>query len=148
MAIKKSRPHLDSSLYNCKCKIRYVPLCQILEDQKTQDAQDDGESHEETGYPVEEPEQSSETYDGHGGPYGGYAVRVKPAEYDGGRDSQCGSLCPPVAGYFLDPFYRFHNLHVFKGMPFPFPGPSCGPSPRARLSGKIPQPFWARMIFP
>ena len=46
-----------------------------LEDQKIQDAQDDGERHKNTGYPVEEPEQSPETHDGHGCPYGGYAVR-------------------------------------------------------------------------
>ena len=97
---------------------------QTSENQETQDAQDDGERHEETGYPVEEPERSPETHDGHGGPYGGYAVRVKPAEHDDCRDGQCGCPCPPVGGYLPDSFFHFHNLHVlrechsrFRGIP-------------------------------
>ena len=120
---------------------------QISEDQKTQDAQDDGERHENTGYPVEEPEQSPETHDGHGCPYGGYAVRIKPAERDGGCEGQCCRPCPPVAGYFPDFFFRFHNLHVLWECHSRFRGLSCRPPPQARFSGENTGAP-ARMIFP
>ena len=69
--------------YAAMTKSEYVPCCQISEDQETQDSQENGQSHEQAGYTVEEPEDSSETYNGHSGPYGRYAVCIEPAEYDG-----------------------------------------------------------------
>ena len=107
----------DSSI-----KSVYVPCCQISEDQETQDAQENGQCHEQAGYPVEEPEDSSETYNGHGGPYGKYAVCIEPTENDGCRDGQREGLCPPAACYLFDMFFCFHNLPVLVGIPFPFSG--------------------------
>ena len=100
----------------------YVPCCQISEDQKTQDAQEDGQCHEQAGYTVEEPEESPETDDGYGSPYGRYAVCIDPAENDGCRDGQREGSCPSAARYLFDVFFCFHNLHVLVGMPFPFSG--------------------------
>lgn len=97
----------------------YVPCCQISEDQKTQDAQEDGQCHEQAGYTVEEPEESPETDDGHGGPYRRYAVCIEPAENDGCRDGQREGSCPSAARYLSDTFFCFHNLHVFGGNAIP-----------------------------
>ena len=158
----------------------HVPYRQISEDQKTQYAQNDGQCHEKTGYKyaqndgqchektgytVEEPEESPETDDGHGGPYRRYTVGIEPAEYDGCCYGQRECPCPSAVRYLSDTFFCFHNLHVFGGNAIPgfrgflavrlhrqgfrsrFQGLSCSPPPQARFSGKIPEPR-ARMIFP
>lgn len=108
--------------YAAMTKSVYVPCCQISEDQETQNAQEDGQCHEQAGYPVEEPEDSSETHNGHGGPYGRYAVCIEPTENDGCRDGQREGLCPSAARYLFDMFFCFHNLPVLVGIPFPFSG--------------------------
>ena len=79
----------------------HVPYRQISEDQKTQYAQNDGQCHEKTGYTVEEPEESPETDDGHGGPYRRYAVGIEPAEYDG--------CCYGQRDLFFPVFIFFHK---------------------------------------
>ena len=113
----------------------HVPYRQISEDQKTQYAQNDGQCHEKTGYTVEEPEESPETDDGHGGPYRRYAVGIEPAEYDGCCYGQRECPCPSAVRYL---WRECHSR---------FQGLSCSPPPQARFSGKIPEPR-ARMIFP
>lgn len=107
----------DSSI-----KSVYVPCCQISEDQETQNAQENGQCHEQAGYTVEELEDSSETYNGHGGPYGRYAVCIEPAENNGCCYGQREGLCPPATRYLFDMFFCFHNLPVLVGIPFPFSG--------------------------
>ena len=97
----------------------HVPYRQISEDQKTQYAQNDGQCHEKTGYTVEEPEESPETDDGHGGPYRRYTVGIEPAEYDGCCYGQRECPCPSAVRYLSDTFFCFHNLHVFGGNAIP-----------------------------
>ena len=114
----------------------HVPYRQISEDQKTQYAQNDGQCHEKTGYTVEEPEESPETDDGHGGPYRRYAVGIEPAEYDGCCYGQRECPCPSAVRYLSDTFFCFHNLHLFGGMPFPVSGAFLQSASTGKVFGK------------
>ena len=125
----------------------HVPYRQISEDQKTQYAQNDGQCHEKTGYTVEEPEESPETDDGHGGPYRRYTVGIEPAEYDGCCYGQRKCPCPSAVRYLSDTFFCFHNLHVFGGNAIPgFRGFLAVRLHRQGFRGKYRS--GARMIFP
>ena len=79
----------------------YVPCCQISEDQKTQDAQEDGQCHEQAGYTVEEPEESPETDDGYGSPYGRYAVCIDPAKMTAAVTANARVLAHLLPAIFL-----------------------------------------------
>lgn len=125
----------------------HVPYRQISEDQKTQYAQNDGQCHEKTGYTVEEPEESPETDDGHGGPYRRYTVGIEPAEYDGCCYGQRECPCPSAVRYLSDTFFCFHNLHVFGGNAIPGFRGFLAVRLHRQGFGKIPEPR-ARMIFP
>lgn len=104
--------------------------------QAAEDAEKYRRRYQKAGDFIEEPEESPETDDGYGGPYGRYAVCIEPAENDGCRDGQREGSCPSAARYLFDVFFCFHNLHVLVGMPFPFSGAFLQSASTGKVFGK------------
>ncbi len=91
------------------------PDVTLSEHQKAEDTEQYCRCHQEAGYPVQEPEESPEAYDGYRNPDGGYSPRIHITEHDEGGNAQCDEPYPSVRLYLVDTFSCFHDVLLLTG---------------------------------